>query len=395
MRRFIYLALFLVTAISVAQPTVPPVSTMRSTAYYLYRPDPVTTSAVPVSPEEMLANEAIDFPQVASYGFNTILLVEFRTKFDPNLDNNYDLAGLQNFRMELETARQSGLRVMIGLNYGDGVLVEKPGSTAAVYVQPIRIRSWVAFVTWLLTNIDDYRDMVYPVAFEEGHIGPTWGSGWNSPNANAVADVERQSLGNLPALLDPALRSRWSLGWYGAVTGYYAKPGHPSAQGFDWYAQGVYYFDNSITLSWLPASSKGWTDDEIRANWTNMFNRMNALYPGQTIVQFEGGYYTCSSATFDRQAQVYALLAKVNMERGQGFNLWGFRTLVTPEQECQIRHGKGGHAMVNPDGTPRPAVLAVQALLQGDTQPPTTTRIVVVPLPREPMQPIDVVRGRR
>src|SRR5262245_66395849 len=99
-----------------AQTNLPPVTTSRSASYYLYTVQPPETRARAIPPDQMLANEQIDFPAMRAAGFNAVWLVEFRSKLDPNLDNRYDEAGMANFRAELEAARQNGLRVFFGLN---------------------------------------------------------------------------------------------------------------------------------------------------------------------------------------------------------------------------------------------------------------------------------------
>jgi len=346
---------------STAQTALPPVTTIRSASYYLYTVQPPDTRARAVSPEEMLANEQIDFPQMRKYGFNTVWLVEFRSKFDPNLDNHYDANGLANFRAELETARQNGLRVMVGLNYGSGfqVVTGREGTTA-IHAKA-QFDSWLSFVSYLLAGIDDYREMVYPVVFEEGQISAEFDP-FGEPDAVALA--LRETIGNLPALLAPEVRARWQFGWYGATTAFY---GHTrSMRGYDWVGQGYYTFDESIRLTWLPDSAKGLSDDQIENAMEFMFDKVEALYPGLPIVITESGYYTCDSTRFSRAADVYALYTRFARARGYGLNLWGYRTLLTPEQECAERRGKGGHSLCNPDGSPRPAMLAVSESFKED-----------------------------
>jgi len=364
----------------------PPVTTTRSASYYLYLPT-AAGAAGPVSPEEMLANEQIDFPNMAAYGFNTVYLVEFRSKFDPLLDNQYNREGIANLRMELEAARQNGLRVFLGLNFGSGYQIGIDSTPEALLARNAKFQSWLQFVQYLLMNIDDYRDMVYPIVFEEGQADATYNL---ITNADAAARAFQQTLGNLPALLPAALRAKWTFGWYGATTALYSHT--PAQVGFDWVGEGAYFFDPTITLSWLAATDKGLTDAQISAKLEDMFGKVGALYPGMPIVFTEGGYYTCSSETFNRQGEVYALLAEFAISRGYGLNLWGYRSLLTPEQECAERGGKGGHSMGNADGSPRPAMLAVSAAITGH---PTEQMMFIAPLPGGRPEPRKVERHGR
>ncbi len=337
--------------------TVAAPDTIRAASHFLYRTDG-QGGIVPVAPEQQLAAEANDFPAMRAAGFNSVLLVEFRKKFDsPD--------GLSNLRMELQTARQNGIRVLMGLNYGADFEIARTTTPDELTLEAARLQSWLSFVVGLLSGVEDYADTVYPFVFEEGAVPADIANDWESRH-DWIATRLGATIGNTPALLPPALRARFSLGWYGAWSSIEdARP----ASGFDWVGQGRFYFDPSIGLTWV---RKGLTDDEIVADLTETFAHLRAMYPGLPIVLVEGGYCTCDSSTFERAAEVYSLLARFCLASGYGWNLWGYRTLLTPEQECAARGGKGGHSLTNPDGSPRPALRAVEDVLRerGARMPP-------------------------
>jgi len=317
-----------------------PLEEVVSASHYVYTAN-LAGAAAPVSAVEQLADEQMDAPTMRGCGFNTIWLVEFRSKLESP-------GGLANLRAELDNARANHLNVILGLNYGAGFQIPRDPSNPSF---ARAFGGWVRFVSGLLAALDDYRDIVRPVVFAEGQAAPDL--------ANAAGDVVaarmRVTIGNLPGLLDPALRERWTFGWYGGWTTAVC-PSAP-AQGYDWYAFSDYFFDPSIRLTW---PQKGLSDEQIQQTLDRDFRRVRALFPGQTYFFAEGGYYTCDSATLDRAGQVYGLIASWCRTNGIGFNLWGWRTKYTPEQECNLRGGKGGHSLTNPDGSGRPALYDVE-----------------------------------
>jgi hypothetical protein len=319
---------------------------LRAASHYLYLPDAQGTAA-PVPPEQQLAAEAADFPSMCAAGFNAVLLVEFRSKFDaPD--------GLTNLRMELETARQNGMHVLMGLNYDD-FQIAASSSSYDIEVEQVRFASWLSFIVQLLAGIEDYADVVYPFVFEEGCIPPTLN--WEMQH-HWIASRLRATIGNTPALLPSALRTKFSLGWYGAWSSLWDAS---ATGGFDWVGTGRFYFDPS---NGLPRADKGLTDAEILADLTQQFDRLQTLYPGLPAVLVEGGYCTCDSSSLVRAGEVYALLVRFCRSNGFGWNLWGYRTLLSPEEECAARSGRGGHSLTNPDGSPRPALLAVEEAMR-------------------------------
>jgi hypothetical protein len=310
----------------------PPVSALRSVSYYLYLPD-ADGNAIPIPADQMLAYEQIDFPGVRAAGFNAVLLVFFQELLEKP----------ETVALQLEAARANNLAVILGLNYWTGDLVTDRAS----------FHAWLARITTFLTAIDAYRDMVYPVVFWEGQT---------SMDPAAV----RATLGAVPAHLDPALRARWRLGWNGGALDHASR--QRSADGYDFVCTSRYFFDASISLWWVPEKEKGLSDDRVKAELEDFYGRVRAVYT-EPIFFFEGGYYTCRTETFLRAAEVYAGIARWATGRGLGWNLWGYRTLLTPEDECVQRGGKGGHSLSNPDGSARPALAAVTAVLRDRPRP--------------------------
>ena len=311
----------------------------------------VTFYVFPFEQEKYYESLKESIPSIKGTGFNTIWIVNPWWSFNPKPLTDpplYDDSRFEHLQRVLDLLRDNGMRAILGLNYlGKGWSPEgiDPGRWIT---DPEMYQAFETYVGEFLSRIEDYHDMVYIIVFTEA----TEPEGLK-PYADAKlhAAYLRETLGSLPTRLDPEIRGKFLIGYhdYSIVNLDWGRGDSPIQlpNSFDFVSMVFYGWEDKI-------------DAEIRAEFDRRAEFFEALYPDTPLIVGEMGASLCDHGE-ENQARVIATKVSQALSRNLGFNLWHWRPI--PNEDGCENPAFRGLAVTNEDGTQKPVVDEIRALL--------------------------------
>lgn len=308
-----------------------------------------------------------DLPKIKDTGFNTVWLVYSWAEFDSKPLSNpreYNQAFITELKRTLELLRKNQMEVILPLVYvGPGYAPEgiNPDNWNIDKTSFVAYRE---YVSRFLTEIQDYRDMSYILFSSENAMH---GNHWNDAVLNARQI--RESVGNIPRLLDPQLRAKFRLGFHDYVLinldwstcldpetraisnhcGAVSESPIKDPISFDFVMTVGYEMLNNYNAA--PTSFLTLTDTQIKNNLQKRANRFKVLYPNTPLLAGEYGYRGCENGE-DSQAKILKIQTEFALDNNYGLNVWSWKAA---SDEC-TNVSLGGLAITNPNGTARKAV---------------------------------------
>lgn len=319
-------------------------------------------------------------PQIKATGFNEVLLGANAWWFYQTGSPTAPIYNTQRFaqlRRILDLLRAYDMQVQIAINaLGPGW--EPPGIDVCTWTQDLtQWKSFEAYVTRLMTELNGYEDMIYfTIGTENAYsFAPECGL-INEQNVQVPAFVGpliQATMGSLPARLPDNLRSRFRMGLhdFGFIVEDYLNGGTPirSPNTFD-----VLSFTGYKLYDWdrMTGATIQISDAQMRQNLDDRRNRLVAMYPNVPVVMGETGARHCSAyGGENRQAQILDVVVRWSLSKPMGFNIWKWTSALDTDadndglsDECE----DGGFGIVQNNAvTPRAAVPVIQALLNPGT----------------------------
>lgn len=292
-----------------------------------------------------LAREA---PKIEAAGFNCVKLVSPWWHFDPSplsADRRFNDVEFDYLRKSLEALKQQGFKAILGLNYLDTDWAPEGINRDNWITDPVQYAAFESYATEFLRRIINFSDMVFPMVFTEA----TEPYPKTAYDAVKHAEYLRATLGSWPNRLPPELRKRYSLIYhdYTLVVLGWSKGNKPTPEPFpfDAFSIGAYGFE-------------GLSDQQVRDRLTMELGKARASYPGVPIIVGEFGASTRADRNGSEAIQKRDVeqVLKYLLENKIGFNMWSWTPSLNPDD--------GQTAIVNRDGSPRPAFEAVTELLK-------------------------------
>lgn len=289
-------------------------------------------------------------PAIKDAGFNTVWVTNPWMHYNPKPLANppvYNDASFAELTRVLQLLKDNGMKAILPLDYlGEGWSPE--GIDACKWsVDPAMYRSFETYVTAFLRRIEPYHDMVYILLFTEG-AEPCSLKG----DSTAVASALQSTLGSLPSRLPANLRSEFTFGYhdYSLINlGESSSSLFPSPIPYDFLSMVAYGLNKK-------------TNDELRQEIDQRANRFRSLYPQTPLIIGEFGASTCTPYDEDNQLRVDQTIISQAIERGYGFNLWGWASPPSHDTDCQAPEF-GGLGLTNYDGSFRKAINALKNAL--------------------------------
>lgn len=290
-------------------------------------------------------------PAIKSTGFNTVWLVNVWSEFNPKPLTTppvYNEQAFTNLKFVLALLKANNMQVILPLNYlGQGWRPE--GIDCNWIKNPTMYGAFETYVKEFLTRIVDYHDIVYIMVFTEETEPCSGLSSWQEH-----ASLLRPTLGSLPTRIPLDLRSKFRIGYhdYSLINLAYSFPDSPiqSPISFDFVSMVAYGLEDK-------------TDSDIKSEVNLRASRFKQLYPNTPLIIGEFGGRACGND--DNQSRVIINIVSDAMDKGFGFNLWGWKP-GPPNQEC-TNPVYGGLAITNQDGSLKKAAVEIKTFLTSNT----------------------------
>lgn len=288
-----------------------------------------------------------EVPKIKAAGFNCVKLVSPWWHFDPaplSVDRKFNDVEFGYLGKSLEVLKQQGMKAILGLNYLDTGWAPEGINRDNWITDPVQYAAFESYATEFLQRIINFSDMVFPMVFTEA----TEPYPKTAYDAVKHAQYLQQTLGSWPNRLPPELRKRYSLIYhdYTLVVLGWSKGKKPTPEPFpfDAFSIGAYGFE-------------GLSDQQVTNRLRIELDRARLMYPEAPIIVGEFGASTRSDRNGSEaiQKRDVELTLKYLLENKIGFNIWSWTPSLNPDD--------GQTAIVNRDGSPRPAFGAVTALL--------------------------------
>jgi len=312
----------------------------------------VTWYSLTVTYAEYLEALRVQIPRMRRAGFNTVWLVTPWRDLNPKpfasppVYHDENFAGLLGV---LEDLRANGMRAFLGLNYLGTGWAPKGIDACRWVTEPRMYRAFEVYVREFLRRTKASADVALILFFTETavpcHLNP-------AADGATITALMRPTLGSLPLRLPQKLRAQFLIGYHDFITaeGWALDSPMVTPAPFDFQSGGVYGLETR-------------TDQEIRKEIKLRARRFKTLFPGLPLVMGELGAYSCGPDEDANQSRVLLAMVKQARNLKLGVNIWNWQP-ATPRGCAQVGAGNGLN-IVNQDGSPRPAALALAALFGG------------------------------
>ena len=327
--------------------TIADINRIRSTTVHLHKS----------GPDGQRSYVADQLDTLKDLGANTVWLVNPWHWYDPKplaSPRQYNDAAFETLRATLDVLRGAEMKAFIGLNYLGKTFGPDFGDRDRLkWVQdPEMYGAFVQYVERLLTEISDYSDMVYLLAFTE----VTYPRHATAPEH---AQMLAKRLGNLPNQIRRGIRDRFLFGYHDNVliARDWAKGETPIAtpNPFDFVSSSNYVDSRSEPLEDL-------SDAEIETELDVRRARFSALHPNVPLVLGEFGGSCRAFPRLEEQFRVNTAVMRNARTHSNGFNLWGLHLI--PGRSCGDASSDRNRYFFGPTGDPLPHYYAFAAYAQ-------------------------------
>lgn len=292
-------------------------------------------------------------PFIKATGFNTVWLVNIWRDYNPQPLASppvYNETAFNELKKTLTLLRDNNMQAILPLNYvGGGRGWAPEGIDCNWITDPVQYSAFETYVREFLTRILDFHSEVYILFFTEGALDKPQCALPYSYQEQAV--LLQSTLGSLPNRLPQNLRSQFLIGYHdGSLIG-----------------QGLSLPDSPITspnpfdfVSMIAYGLESFSNTQIENELDFQAARFKNLYPSTPLIIGEFGADSCNNQE-DNQARVVTTIASWALNKGYGFNLWGWKP-GPADQEC-TNPSYSGLAITNQDGSPKPVVSLLKTIL--------------------------------
>jgi hypothetical protein len=327
----------------------PVIDTVKSATYW----DPTTWVGRDVRYTEDLR---ASLPAMQDMGLNTVWLVTYWNVFEPKAlpEPVFNDQAFDRLRQTLALLKSKNMRAIIGLNYlgegpsfqPEGINYCQPGPTHDSWMaNEAMYKAFVGYVDRLMVEIQDYSDMVYLMSFTEVAMP----CNYTETQADQLALLFQQRIGNLPAQVSQPLRQRFQMGMHDFIFRWnephkllpaIVPTPHPLPH--DFYSV--------ITYGLTPA-----TVTQVDS-W---INRLREYYGSSTPIFIGEVGQTYCNASVDTQATVVSSIVSYAVRSSFGFNIWSWKNFG----ECDQPALADGLGMLTKENRALPVADRIKALL--------------------------------
>ncbi|MDP2672098.1 MAG: hypothetical protein Q8O68_01145, partial [Candidatus Daviesbacteria bacterium] len=319
---------------------------IKSTTYYNY---PYGLDKI----NDFINDLKNDLPVIKSYGFNTLWFVPARENYYTP-ESGYKESAFSDLKEVLALLKQNNMKAILPLTYTVYY------NYCSVLDNPVDYQAFVDYHKEFLTRISDFSDISYILVFTEAFWGCNGDNSYVTPAGGEKLSVKlKATVGKLPDDLPADLRSKFTFGYHDSFTPLGWNQGTPSMESgsYDFFSFGTYPKINT-------------TEDTIKKDLQLQIDNIHQFFPDIPLFTGEVGAPFCSPSNEDEQSRLNSITTTFLLDKKIGINIWQWKPIFWREPDSNQRDCNfGGHAVTNPDGSPRKTLISLKQIFGPSDSP--------------------------